>query len=385
MRASGSRPAAGVDGDSVLLRRAARPPANVSGREQSDERFRTPFELWESPRADVPKRDPAGVRLHAEEAGAEIRGARLASCRVGVGERAGLVAVQADGVLVTGDLDLQRMPGQRRQRWGLGVGLLAGAWADGDPVDGAGAVQVEPVGDAACRVAPRLVVELDLEAGVDRDEGLVVVHGAPGRVGGVGDAPQRVSEAHEDPGVLVAAVDADVEPEREVGEVLGGVVQEPQGGPGWATIIPSTSEKLPPPTGCQRAKVVSVPSNSAVNPASTAGGAAVGSRHGPNAIRLPSSWKRPMSLVTEAVGSSPIHRVPASWRVELSGSRRWSGPGVVVCQTAPGLWSDRYSIGPPLAKMRASSSQAASMASHSRRCREPAGPTSRRTIARGMP
>src|SRR6266511_3481811 len=81
MRASGSRPAAGVDGDSVLLRRAARPPANVSGREQSDERFRTPFELWESPRAAVPKRDPAGVRLHAEEAGAEIRGARLACCR----------------------------------------------------------------------------------------------------------------------------------------------------------------------------------------------------------------------------------------------------------------------------------------------------------------
>src|SRR6266498_2785284 len=131
MRASGSRPAAGVDGDSVLLRRAARPPANVSGREQSDERFRTPFELWESPRADVPKRDPAGVRLHAEEAGAEIRGARLASCRVGVGERAGLVAVQADGVLVTGDLDLQRMPGQRRQRWGLGVGLLAGSVGSG--------------------------------------------------------------------------------------------------------------------------------------------------------------------------------------------------------------------------------------------------------------
>src|SRR6266487_3643828 len=64
MRASGSRPAAGVDGDSVLLRRAARPPANVSGREQSDERFRTPFELWESLQADVPKRDAAGVRCH---------------------------------------------------------------------------------------------------------------------------------------------------------------------------------------------------------------------------------------------------------------------------------------------------------------------------------
>src|SRR5512132_2995752 len=99
--------------------------------------------------ADVPKRYPPRVRLHAEKTGAEVWGAGLASCWVGVGEGAGLVAVQADGVLVAGDPDLQRVPGQWRQGRGLGVGLLAGGRTDGDAVDGASAMQVESVGDAA--------------------------------------------------------------------------------------------------------------------------------------------------------------------------------------------------------------------------------------------
>src|SRR6266516_4578093 len=116
--------------------------------------------------ADGAEGDRAGVLLQADEPGVGVGLGWQAAVGVLVGEGCGLVAVEAHCVGVALHLDLQVVPLPGLQRRAAPVVLLAGGLAEVDVVDRPGAVLVEAVG--ACRL-----VDLDLEAGVDRHKGRV--------------------------------------------------------------------------------------------------------------------------------------------------------------------------------------------------------------------
>ena len=117
-------------------------------------------------------------------------------------------------VVVRRDLDLAVVPLAGLQRGAARILLLAGAGTDPDVVDRPCPVIVGLVGLGG-------LVDLDLEARV---------HGEPGRVGSDARIVEacrrglsRIAEAHEDARVVVSQVEAELEPQREVGEGRRGV------------------------------------------------------------------------------------------------------------------------------------------------------------------
>jgi hypothetical protein len=146
---------------------------------------------------------------------------------------------------------------------------------------------------------------------------------------------------------------------------VGVVLQNsPRSVPGTASSAPSTTRKRPGSSRPgwflivdMRQASVLAPSNRRAKPGSGAGAGrlarrsarrraravpvsmgfgdpTVGNRAGPATWVLDEKWNRAPASVTEAVGSSPIRRVPASWWVVPRPSRRW-GKGSTAAAACP--------------------------------------------------
>ena len=113
------------------------------------------------------------------------------------------------------------------ENWPATIHLFARARADGNVVDGAGAVFVQSVRLSLTLVATRLFIDLHLESRVHRHVGRVVVHPArPVRIAAIGHLSRGVQQTKKDPGVVVHAVELELQPEGEIAIDRFGVVKQ---------------------------------------------------------------------------------------------------------------------------------------------------------------
>src|SRR6266536_3543420 len=159
---------------------------------------------------NIPEFQATGMRLYPNAAGIRIGCLGLAPERVSVGKPRCLLPIETYNVRVPSHFDFIGVPLSGNQRWAASVDLLIWILTNRNSVHRARTVFIKTVG-----ISSRQFVDLNLEAGVNPNECLVVVRiGHSGQIP-VGNRKPWIPEANENSGIVVNSAQLELQSQDE--------------------------------------------------------------------------------------------------------------------------------------------------------------------------